>query len=123
MPLTLNGPANIGLQGNTVGFNGPISGSGSLALVGPGGTLLLGGSNSYTGGTTVPTGLPFAWAITMRWEPARYTLTAASFPPTARLPTRSASPLVLNAGTLGDPVNNGPLTFTAASAPSLKTPP
>ena len=48
-PVAFNGPATVGLKGNTVGFNGTISGTGSLALIGTGGTLLLGGTNSYGG--------------------------------------------------------------------------
>ena len=115
MPLTLNGPANVGLQGNTVGLNGAISGSGSVALVGPGGTLLVGGSNSYTGGTTVPAGFAVRVASNNALGTGPLRLNGGVVSANGASSYALASPLALSSGTLGDVVNNGPLTFTAAS--------
>jgi autotransporter-associated beta strand protein len=54
--MALGGPATFAVSGNSVALNGAISGTGSLALIGPG-SLTLGGSSTYSGGTTVPAGL------------------------------------------------------------------
>ena len=114
LPMTLNGPATVGLQGNTVGFNGAISGSGSVALVGPGGTLLLGASNSYTGGTTVPAGFIVRAGNNNAFGTGPLYL-GGGVSANGASSYSLASPLVLGGGTLGDITNNGGLTFTAST--------
>lgn len=47
--MTLTGSATIDPQGSTVTFSGPIGGSGSLTKI-SGGTLILTGANTFTGG-------------------------------------------------------------------------
>ncbi len=115
LPITLIGPANVGLQGNTVGLNGAISGSGSLALVGTGGTLLLGGSNSYTGGTTIPAGFIVRAGANNALGTGTLYLNGGGVSSNGASAYTFASPLVLSGGTLGDATNNGGLTFTATS--------
>ena len=55
--LILNGDATIAVaSGNTVTANGAVSGAGALMIDGTGGTLVLVGSNTYTGATKVVNG-------------------------------------------------------------------
>ncbi len=115
VPMTFNGPATVGLQGNALGFNGAISGSGSLAFVGAGGTLLLGGSNSYGGGTTVQSGFIVRAGANNALGTGPVYLNGGAVSANGATAYTLASPLVLSGGTLGDTLNNGALTFTAAS--------
>lgn len=55
-PITNNGVLQVNMSANGVALNAPISGSGSLQVVGGGVTVVLGGSNSYTGLTTIGDG-------------------------------------------------------------------
>jgi autotransporter-associated beta strand protein len=58
LPVLLEGDVGAGIintEGYTVTMSGPITGSGELFEMGSG-TLVLSGSNSYTGGTTVASG-------------------------------------------------------------------
>ncbi len=48
--------ATMDTQGNIVSIAGPISGGGNLAQVGPGGTLILTNSETYSGSTTISAG-------------------------------------------------------------------
>ncbi len=48
--------ATLDTHGNSVSIGGPITGGGNLIQVGPGGTLILTNSNTYTGSTTVSAG-------------------------------------------------------------------
>jgi autotransporter-associated beta strand protein len=113
LPMTLNGPATVALQGNTTGLTGVISGSGNLSLIGPG-TMTLSGSNTYSGGTTVPAGVLIRAGVNnaLGTGPLYLSGGVSSNGVTAY---SLASPLVLSGGTLGDIVNNGALTFTAAA--------
>ncbi len=115
MPMTFNGPATVSFNGNTIGINGAISGSGSLALIGPGGVLLLGGSNSYSGGTTVPAGFTVRVGNNNALGTGSLYLNGGAVSANGVTSYTLASPVVLSSGTLGDTVNSGGLTFTAAS--------
>jgi fibronectin-binding autotransporter adhesin len=53
--MTLNGTNTVNTQTNTLTLNGVIGGTGSLTKSGTG-TLILGGANTYSGGTTVSAG-------------------------------------------------------------------
>ena len=53
--ITLASDSSIGVHYNTMSLLGNISGPGALTLIGPG-PLLLGGSNSYAGSTTISGG-------------------------------------------------------------------
>ena len=75
-------------------INGAISGSGTLAQAGPG-TLLLNGSNSYTGGTFISGGL------------LQFGSTAGSVPSTA------AGSITISGGALAA---TGPAGYTSAAA-------
>jgi fibronectin-binding autotransporter adhesin len=54
--ITNNGILQVNLAANGMGFNTPISGSGSLNITGGGAVVTLGATNSYTGGTTIGSG-------------------------------------------------------------------
>jgi len=59
-PITLLGNARIGNNGGTGYINGPISGNYNLeffAYPGSAGTIVLSGSNTYTGSTTITNGM------------------------------------------------------------------
>jgi len=60
-PVTISAPATIDVNGANVNFSNPIgnSGSGSLTVLSttPGGVLSLNGTNTYTGATTIDTGV------------------------------------------------------------------
>ena len=114
LPMTFNGPATFNLSGNTVGLSGTSSGIGSLALNGPG-TMTLGGSNSYSGGTTVPAGVIVRAGNNNALGIGPLYLNGGIVSANGASSYSLASPLVLSSGTLGDTVNNGALTFTAAS--------
>ena len=67
-----NGVLAFGRSDGAAGYPNPISGSGSVAQIG-GGTLTLGGSNSYGGGTNIVSGV-LAWVPTThcrRLRPSR----------------------------------------------------
>jgi autotransporter-associated beta strand protein len=51
----VGGPATVDVTGGSIGLFGILSGSGGLEKAGPG-TLILSGSDSYTGGTYVNSG-------------------------------------------------------------------
>jgi autotransporter-associated beta strand protein len=53
--MNLNGLGTIDTTGGNINFEGLLGGSGGLTKVGPG-TLTIGGSNSYLGGTTIDAG-------------------------------------------------------------------
>ena len=57
VPLTLNAgrQTNINATSGTISLDGPVGGSGGLQEIGTG-VLVLGGTNTYTGGTTVAGG-------------------------------------------------------------------
>jgi autotransporter-associated beta strand protein len=59
VPLTLNGvgnaPTNIDASAGTISLDGPIGGAGGIREIGSG-MLVLGGTNTYTGGTIVEDG-------------------------------------------------------------------
>jgi autotransporter-associated beta strand protein len=55
--ITNNGVLQVDLAGSSGGgFSGPMSGSGSVQLIGGGASFALGGTNSYTGLTTIGDG-------------------------------------------------------------------
>jgi fibronectin-binding autotransporter adhesin len=54
--ITNNGVLQVNLDANGQLFNAPISGSGSLNITGGGAFVTLGGTNSYSGGTTIGNG-------------------------------------------------------------------
>ncbi|MDB6015922.1 MAG: YapH protein [Pedosphaera sp.] len=55
-PITNNGILQVNLTANGVALNAPISGTGSLQITGGGAAVVVGGSNSYTGPTTIGDG-------------------------------------------------------------------
>ena len=59
VPLTLNGagnaPTNIDATAGTISLNGPVGGAGGILEIGSG-ILVLDGTGTYTGGTTVDSG-------------------------------------------------------------------
>lgn len=54
--ITNNGVFQVNMTGGGLGFSSPMSGSGSVVLTGGGASLVLGGTNSYTGLTTIGDG-------------------------------------------------------------------
>ena len=54
--ITNNGVLRVNLSSGGLTLNGPISGSGSVEVMGGGATIQLGGTNSYTGPTTINDG-------------------------------------------------------------------
>jgi autotransporter-associated beta strand protein len=54
--ITNNGVLQVNMDGNGALINSPISGSGSINVMGGGAAVTLGGNNSYTGGTTIGSG-------------------------------------------------------------------
>jgi hypothetical protein len=54
--ITNNGVLQVNMDDNGAAFNSPISGSGSLNITGGGASVGIGGTNSYTGGTTIGNG-------------------------------------------------------------------
>ncbi len=72
--VTLTGTVNFDPGGNTVPLSGGIGGSGGLTLsAGNGGTLVLTGSNSYSGLTTINTGMLVASASAALGSTANFT--------------------------------------------------
>jgi fibronectin-binding autotransporter adhesin len=55
-PITNNGVLQVNLSAGGVGFNAPISGSGSLNIATGGTSVAIGATNSYAGGTTIGSG-------------------------------------------------------------------
>ena len=77
--------------------------------------MLLGGSNSYNGGTTVPSGFIVRAGNNNALGTGPLYLNGGVVSSNGATAYTLASPLVLSGGTLGDALNNGALTFTAAS--------
>ena len=77
-PLALDGNASVTVNnaGDTLTISGPVSGGGGLAVSGAG-TLMLGGSNSYTGGTAINAGtVVFSTASALAGPAASVTVNA-----------------------------------------------
>ena len=120
-PVTLGANVQVNVANNNLTVGGPISGGFGLAKAGSG-TLTLTGSSNYSGGATLSAGV-LQVGNNAALGSGSLALAGGALTSNGTASYTLANPLDISGNvTLGDPVNNGALAFTANSGTLAATP-